>query len=302
MTTAAILLLALSALLHAAWNFVSKQNRPSAAFFLVANAFGCLVFVPAAVLYGRQYVLFSAHVWWLVVLTGSFLALYFVSLAGAYRAGDLSLVYPLARSSPAIVVVIVTVGLGQGDQIGLYCMLGILLVVAGCFLVPMKTFRDFRLKNYFCRTCALALLAAVGTAGYAVTDAEALRLLQARLPDGSGMVAITLLYALVEAVSGTVFLALYVAARATERVELARVVKSDCRVALLAGTGIYTTYGLVLLSMSLVDNVSYVVGFRQLSIPIGVAMAAVLLKEPITRPKLTGVAILVLGLLLIAIG
>ena len=38
-------------------------------------------------------------------------------LAAAYRSGDMSLAYPLARSSPVIVVAVVTMLLGRGDQV-----------------------------------------------------------------------------------------------------------------------------------------------------------------------------------------
>ena len=66
--------------------------------------------------------------------------------------------------------------------------------------------------------------------------------------------------------------------------------------------GIYLTYTLVLISMAWAKNVSYVVGFRQLSIPIGVIMGVVLLGEPLYRPKALGVLIIMVGLVLIGVG
>lgn len=302
MTLPAILLLTVAAALHASWNFISKRGTPSTAFMLVATMMGSLMLGPVAMIYARQYALFTPHVWVLIVVTGVFQAVYFAALAGAYRAGDMSLAYPLARSSPVIVVMVVTFMLGQGDAVSRSCALGVMLVVAGCFMVPMKTFRDFHLKNYLCGTCALALLAAVGTAGYSIVDSEALASLRQHLGPTDSIVVITLLYALVEALSASIFMLLYVAARRTEREELIRVLKMGKQRAIIAGICIYLTYSLVLISMSMARNVSYIVGFRQLSIPLGVLMGITFLKEPLTRPKVCGVAILVLGLVLIAVG
>jgi drug/metabolite transporter (DMT)-like permease len=302
MSLVAILLLIVSAVLHATWNLISKSNKPSAAFLLVANAFGSLLLIPVAIYYGANYASFSTHVWILVAATGVFQALYFASLAGAYKSGDMSLAYPLARSSPIIVVAAVTFILGQGETISMQCVAGILLVVAGCFLVPMKTFRDFRLSNYFCRTCGFALMAAIGTAGYSIIDSEALGSLKRDLGGSENIIILTILYALTESISTGFFLLLYVSSRKTERNELKSVIKSKIGMACITGVAIYLTYTLVLISMSWARNVSYVVGFRQLSIPIGVMMGAMFLKEPLARPKIAGVTILVAGLILIALG
>jgi len=246
--------------------------------------------------------LFPPLIWVLLLITGMFQALYYVSLAGAYQSGDMSLAYPLARSSPVIVIMIVTFILGQGEMLSKYCVIGILLVVAGCFMLPMTHFSDFRLKNYTSLTCRLALLAAVGTAGYTVVDAEALAAIKKPLGGTNSVTILTALYALTEALASSLWLIFYVAGRKTERTRLLHLLKTEKRAAILAGMGIYLTYTLVLLSMSWARNVSYVAGFRQLSIPVGVMMSAIFLKEPISKPKAIGVAILLAGLILIAAG
>ena len=57
-----------------------------------------------------------------------------------------------------------------------------------------------------------------------------------------------------------------------------------------------------LISLAFVDNVSYVVAFRQLSIPLGAAFGMLALKEPGYRPKLAGILVMVTGLVLVATG
>jgi uncharacterized membrane protein len=74
------------------------------------------------------------------------------------------------------------------------------------------------------------------------------------------------------------------------------------RVAAAAGVTIYFTYSLVLVAFAFARNVSYVVAFRQLSIPLGAALGIVLLHEPAYRPKLVGSAVIFVGLVLVGLG
>ena len=303
MSLVAIILVVLSAFMHAGWNLLSKRQNPSAAFFLVASIAGALLFTPTLVLYWDT----VAHdipprVWTLILITGFFMALYYVSLAGAYRAGDMSVAYPLARSSPVIVVMVVTLILGRGEQISTVCVTGIILVVGGCFLIPLKRFSELRLRNYLNPICILALLAAVGTSGYSIVDDEALRLLRTDAQVTIGNTQLTLLYACLEALAASFMLSLFVMLRRSGRSRLSRVLHTNKRHAVLAGVAIFLTYVIVLIALAFVNNVSYVVGFRQLSIPLGVIFGVLVLKEPPHAPKLAGVTIMSVGLIMVAIG
>ena len=54
--------------------------------------------------------------------------------------------------------------------------------------------------------------------------------------------------------------------------------------------------------ISYVANINYVAAFRQLSIPLGAIFGMSLLKESRHPPKLVGVSIIFLGLVVAAIG
>ncbi len=301
MSSIAIVLLIVSAVTHAGWNLLSKQRKPSASFFLVSNVVGIVALFPFLIIYKINLSDFPSEVWALLVITGFFMAVYFSSLAGAYRSGDMSIAYPLVRSSPIIVVTVVTLILGRTDQVGVQCILGIVLVVGGCFLIPMQRFSDIRLKNYLNATCMLALVAAFGTAGYSMVDNEALRQLRNALGDRLNTVSITLTYASLEALSSSLWLAIFVGVRRTGRSSFRQVIRTGKSIAILTGIGIYGTYALVLISMAFVKNVSYVVAFRQLSIPLGVCFGILILREPLYKPKLVGVGVMLIGLILVAI-
>jgi len=113
-TGLAIVLVAFSAAIHAGWNLPTRRSVPSTAFFLVASAVGVLLFLPVLIVRRTEPAAFPPSVWILVTVTGGFLTVYYWSLARAYRSGDMSVAYPIARSSPIIVVMLATLVLGQG--------------------------------------------------------------------------------------------------------------------------------------------------------------------------------------------
>ena len=78
--------------------------------------------------------------------------------------------------------------------------------------------------------------------------------------------------------------------------------RSLLKPALLAGLAIGATYGIILLAMTHAQNVSYVVGLRQLSIPLGTIMGVVILKEKASYPRFIGITILFLGLIMVSLG
>jgi drug/metabolite transporter (DMT)-like permease len=302
MTLTAILLLLVSAGTHAGWNLLSKRNNPNAASFLIACLTGTLMLAPCVFAYKETLEYFSRSSSLLVFATGLFQAIYYIGLVGAYRTGHMSIAYPLARSSPAVLVTVVGFLLERSDQISPQCLYGIVLIVVGAFLLPMRRFGEFRWCNYVNLSCLFALLAAFGTTGYSMIDDEALRLLReapnASLPSWQ----ITLVYAFFEAMSSTFWLVLFVVGRKRERHMLRQVVRKQFPSAAFMGVGIYLTYSLVLISMAFVTNVSYVVAFRQLSIPLGVVLSIWLLKEPAYIPKLVAVVIMFIGLILVGTG
>ena len=148
----------------------------------------------------------------------------------------------------------------------------------------------------------MAILAAVGIAGYTVTDDAALRTLREIPGKPWDPVDATLVYMVLEGISCSIWQVLIVAFDSRERKSLIEVLRDFKGAATVTGIGIYLTYGLVLGSMNYVTNVSYVAAFRQLSIPLGALFGMVLLNEPRYVPKIIGVVTIFLGLTLVGIG
>lgn len=300
MTFVAILLVTISAFLHAGWNMFSKSKSSSVGFFLLTTwgtVLGSLPILFWAFDFVRQ-LAFSSAAWGILAAAGFFQAVYYCGLAGAYRRGDLSIVYPLARSFPLVILVGLAFWDGSGQSFSLSGLVGLFAILCGAIILPMNSFRDFRLQNYFNSACAFVLVAAFGTAGYSFVDDVAMNALKAIphiLPNWGRAV----LYLFLECVATAVWLHFFLLFSKSARQELQIRVRQLAKPALQAGLAIGLTYCLVLLAMTQATQVAYVVGLRQLSIPIGTFLGVVVLKEKGSVPRVVGVSLLFLGLLLI---
>jgi len=301
MTLTAVVLIIISVFAHAGWNLISKRQHPSGAFFLVANTAAFLLLIPLMWYYRTLLSWVTPPVWALVAVTGLFQTIYYVGVAGAYRHGDMSLAYPMLRAMPVLFITAISFALGRGHQITPLGLLGILTVATGCLLLPIKSFRNLHLRDYLALCCLLALIAAVGTTGYTLVDDEALHLLRTSFHPWMSSNNVTLFYITLQTFSTEVWLLLFVLLYPTERRRLGVIWRDDRIHAAAAGLVITAAYGLVLASMAYVSNVSYVAAFRQLSIPLGAAAGMMLLKEPRYFPKLSGVGIVFVGLMLVAL-
>ena len=302
MSYIAFILITFSAFTHAGWNLYSKKQNPTISFFLVANTCGFLLLSPVLIRHISVLSLFPLNAWLLLLLTGLFMAIYYTGLAGAYRSGDMSIAYPLARSIPILIVAGVTYLIGQGEPVTLQFLIGVGFVLFGCAILPMKSFKDMNIHNYLNLTCIFALVAALGTAGYSIIDDRNLRILR-ELPDSTlGTAQISIVYSFLQGVSSSSWMFIFMLFSIKEKESLKQILKNNKLNAALTGAFIFLTYTIVLIAMGYVTNVSYVVAFRQLSIPIGAIFGISLLKEPKYAPKLIGVIILFIGLIFIGTG
>lgn len=134
-------LVAFSAILHLAWNVRLKTAGDPLRAATIGMLAGSVAIVPIG---------FAA--WWIqgrVALPASGLALglasgvveaaYFIFLAAAYRRGDLSVVYPLARGTAPLLAVLIGVFI-LGERLGVAGSLGVIALLVG-FLVLQRPWR-----------------------------------------------------------------------------------------------------------------------------------------------------------------
>lgn len=303
MNVTGTLIILLSAAMHAGWNVLGKRHARSDSGFPAGLFWGALLLSPLAGFYYPLMSLIPASVWLLAGAAGFFQALYFSALAAAYRHGDLSLAYPVVRAIPVILVLVVSIVRGHGDQISGLAIVGFLIVAAASFFLPMRHPGRPHMRDYFNRMSVYALLAAFGTAGYSILDDQALRILRASDVLGSDATVpeISFLYLLLEAWSAALWMWGYIGIfrpADSGREPRARTFVTP----IFMGLMIYATYGLVLVAMSHARDVSYVVAFRQASLPIGVILGITVLKERTGWIRPLATVLLTFGLVLISVG
>jgi len=301
MSLTAIILVTISTFAHATWNLLGKRHSPSAAFFGLGSLAAVITFSPIVIIYRQIIPLIPLKVWVLILITGLCQMVYFIGLAGAYRNGDLSIAYPLARALPAFLVAGVSFILGLGKNLTGTGLVGIFAVVAGCLIIPLRSFKEIKLSNYLNTCCLLAVMAALGTCGYTLIDSEALRMLRSIPGSGLNNTQISAFYMEIETISSTIALIVYSLCVKYEREQLRDIMQSSKLYTFFTGVLITATYGLVLVAMAYVTNVSYIAAFRQLSIPLGALLGIGVQKEPYYNPKLIGIGVVVIGLILVSV-
>jgi drug/metabolite transporter (DMT)-like permease len=299
MSAAAILLVSISAGVHALWNLAGKRQNPSAAFFLIAALCAALITLPLVAVYWAVMGYIPPIVWGMLLGTGLCQAGYYVGLAGAYRRGELSVAYPLVRAVPVVLIALISLGLGK--PFSLSGALGILAVAGGCLLIPLSSFRAFNGRAYLNGASGLALLAALGTTGYTLIDNQALGILRGLPAAGLDPTSSTLLFLALENLVTASLLGVYVWLAPNERFRLGQIWRTSWLAAAETGLLITSAYGMVLAAMAFAANVGYIAAFRQLSIPLGAALGFLIQKEPAAPPRLVGIGILTLGLVLVAL-
>lgn len=300
MNLAAAVLVVISALIHAFWNYISKKRGATAAYFFLAVLSSGLLLSPILYFYRAMSGQLPAGFWVLVLLTGFFEALYYVSLTSAYQTGDLSVAYPLLRAVPVVLVACISLAIHDGREPKGVGWVGILLVALGCLLLPLVSFRKIHLASYLTISTLFALLAGLGTTGYSMVDDRALRLLQ-NYPEELGRIGTALFYLEIQLISTLVYMGLYILLNRQERHRLGVSFPQQFGLAAQTGFLVSLTYGLVLVAMSLASSVSYVVAFRQLSIPIGAVLGMVFQAEPRYPPRIAGIGLVFVGLVLVTI-
>jgi uncharacterized membrane protein len=298
MTSTAIALVLLSAVLHSLWNLASKKVAGTLPLFAWANVVGAVLLVPVVFVYRNAFFNWPPAVGWLLVVTGFFQVVYFAGLSRAYRTGDLGVVYPLARALPVLLVAVASSFLGSQAPMSADAVAGVALVVGGCLLLPLQRWKDGYPSRYRSAAGGFAFVAACGTTGYTLVDSEGLRLLREGFP-GLLPWETSLCYLFGEALSSASWLS--ACGFALGRGEMMRSWRERKGTAVFVGAASYVTYGLVLWAMNHVSNVSYVVALRQASIVISVGLGILVLGERAYLPRVSGALGVVAGLVLVAL-
>ena len=234
----------------------------------------------------------------LLILSCMVQALYFGFLSEGYRHGDMSLICPLGRSLPVVMVPPVVWLTQSGDELHWLAITGMAFIVGGvsschCAVSVVEILRRHLLL--------LALIIAVSTVGYSVVDNIAMARLRERLDVSGHEFWVSSTYLILQMIGTTIILSVAVLCQAEQRRVIKPLLQKYAITLAMTGVCMAFTYGLALSAMAFVDDVGYVVALRQASIPIGVLMGVYWLKESASAPKYSGVILISLRLILVSI-
>jgi len=274
---------------HAAWNLLARQRRAEGAFFARMLTLMMIAgFLPAAV---SEIATRSLPItaWFCLIASGLCCGTYFFSLARAYGSSDFTIVYPVARALPVVLVALGDVMRGRGlTGLGWF---GLICVVTGCLLTPLQSVRRLDVGPYFCRSMLWILLAALGTAGYSLFDKAASEM----VPAGPGTAA---RYGyMFFFIAGSVFFALRWLTNSNRQA----CAPIGWKWPIVAACCNFGSYWLVLWAYQLSQQAGYVVAFRQFSIVIGVVVAFLVYREPRVLLRMVGVLLITGGLAIVGL-
>jgi uncharacterized membrane protein len=286
-----VALVVVSAVLHVAWNIRLKTAGDPLRAATIGMLAATVVIVPvgyvAWLATGQLALPMEGIV--LGIVSGVIEAAYFILLSAAYRRGDLSVVYPIARGTAPLLAVAVGV-LVLGERLGPAGSIGVIALLVG-FLVLQQPWQAVRGHRGLDPSIAFALATGVTIAAYSAVDRVGARLID------------PLVYAAILWVTASV--ALVVWSRVVIRDDLLEGGREAVRYAAIGGWLTLGAYLLILWAFT-VAPLSGVAPLRESASVFAAAWGSVRLGEAVSRGdtlrRVGASALIVVGAVLLATG
>lgn len=218
----------------------------------------------------------QGQVWFWLIGSGVFHASYKIFLATAYKFGDLSRVYPIARGAAPLIVLIVGL-LVLGDAVAINETVGIVVLGLGILMMGRGAFTSGESR----RLVPFAFASAAATAGYTIVDG-----LGARVA-GDPVMYVAWLF-IIDAV---IFLPACLAVKGREIVPTTG---HSWLIGSVAAALSYVAYAIVVWAMTIAP-IALVAAMRETSILFAIFIGWVVFSERMNAAKLMSAALIVLG-------
>jgi drug/metabolite transporter (DMT)-like permease len=286
MTIWALALILVAAVIHATWNLINKQASGHATFTWLVAVLSALFYTPATI---ANIEIFQIEITFAAIgmMAGSAAlhSAYFVLLNQGYRAGDLSLVYPLARGTGPLLSCVGAI-LFLGERPSVVALLGALLIIGGVVVLTGNLTKLFERADQ--KAVQLALITGVFIAAYTLWDKQAV--------SAFGVAPLVLDWG--ANVGRALLLTPFAVKYSDETITEWREHKYE---AIVIAILIPLSYILVLTAMTFTP-VSYVAPAREISILIGTALGARLLAEGDAPRRLAAAGAILIGIVGLAVG
>ncbi len=275
-----------SAVIHVVAHVAIRRAKDRAAFVWWMLLWGGVLFLPV-IFFIPFHVPPTA--WGLMAVSAVFEALYFGLIAQAYRHGELSLVYPLARgTAPLFLLIWSAILLAERPTAG--GMAGVALIAGGLYFINLPRLSAWREPLLALGRLAprLALLAGLSISMYTVIDRAGVRLVE------------PLLYTYLALLLTTLLLTPYTL-RLVGWSGLKAELRSSRLNTVVAGFTTMAAYAIVLYAMRNGVPASYAGAVREISVVFGAIAGVWLLKESGSAMRVLGSVAVAGGVAVIAL-
>ncbi len=284
----AITLVLISAAIHALRELIIKRAHDKQIFAWLICLVCIPLFFPLLV-----YEWLQGNVTWVAVQitigAGVVHSLYWYWMTRAYDGGDLSHVYPIMRSAPALIVILSILFLGE--HVTLLAAIGVVTILLGIYMINMKKFslQGFLepIESLREKHTQFALITACAVTAYSLQDKIVIGHMD------------PLLYAYALNVIITLYWAPFIY-RYKTRVQIRTEWERSPRDILLNAVIGTSSYALILVALTM-ERVSYVASLRQISIVFGVLLGGHLLQERHKWIRLGAAGMIFTGTVMIAV-
>jgi drug/metabolite transporter (DMT)-like permease len=277
----AIILLLVSAALHALWNLLLKQSKEK----YIAMSWQVIIssFLSLGVIFFTG--LPPRSLWLLVLISTILEAIYFGILTYAYTDHDFSLIYPMARgAAPAMVVVWTALFLREIPSPG--GLLGIFLVVSGLAIIGSTSLMNNLTSKPQIRGIAIALSIALVISVYTLVDGYAVK-------NGPALNYGLALFLAMPVLTTPLIIRHYGWEQMVETIKL-----QPTRLILVGFLGVMA-YMLALFAYSIAP-VNYSEAIREVSVVMGAFAGWYFLGEKMGKIRILGAAVIFIGIVMIA--
>lgn len=282
-------LVLISALLHAIWNVLAKRSVNPLAFMALLAVAWVILLAPVLVIAPLSQL--PPTYWWIVAASAVAHVLYQTWLARAYESADLTVIYPISRSTPAFVALVAVPFMD--DPVTLPGLLGIATVMVGIWFVQLGPRLDAR--AFFRPGVGYAYLTLAATVAYSLVDKLGVQVLDTQSP---AVERPALLFFASMAWSTAALLVPYAMSRVPRSVwqQTWRINKMDLLLSAVLGI---VSYALILEAMR-TSPLSYVTCVRQVSVLFAALLSMRILGERPGAWRLAGSVMVVVGVAAIA--
>jgi drug/metabolite transporter (DMT)-like permease len=276
MTVLVVCLVLGAALMHASWNAILHSDADR----LWSMTMMCMISAASGLPFALALPAPAAASWPFIAASASVQIVYCLFLVRAYRSGELSQIYPIARGSAPFIVALGAAVFAH-ERPGAVALVGIACICGG--VISLARGKDRAAPA----AVAIAVCTGVLIAGYTLIDGMGARL------SGNSYAYTAWLFVC----QGTPMPLIYLAIRRRLSIPLTR----DTLLTLFGGVISALGYGSVILAMTLTPMGS-VAALREVSILFAVVIGRVFLKERISPARLAAGAVIAVGAGCLALG